>query len=157
MRWNDRKGVALIDFGISSVMENGNTMIVTRTGMTPEYSAPETFRGLFLDESDYCKYISITIFCLIAGRNKNGKPTLINCGCFKMTLNFAEVPMALYPPTKESLQDCNISFARNYKLHHDTFAERTIEDISKISSLVSSTGSKWTYNFEKQTGQFESF
>ena len=66
MRWNDRKGVALIDFGISSVMENGNTMIVTKTGMTPEYSAPETFRGLFLDESDYYSF-GITLYELFCG------------------------------------------------------------------------------------------
>ena len=66
MRWNDRSGVALIDFGISSVMEDGNTMIVTSTGMTPEYSAPETFRGLFLDESDYYSF-GITLYELFCG------------------------------------------------------------------------------------------
>ena len=66
MRWNDQKGVALIDFGISSVLENGNTMIVTQTGMTPEYSAPETFRGLFLDESDYYSF-GITLYELFCG------------------------------------------------------------------------------------------
>lgn len=38
---------AIIDFGISSVREDNNTIIVTKTGMTPEYSAPETFRNLF--------------------------------------------------------------------------------------------------------------
>ena len=66
MRWNDRTGVALIDFGISSVIEDGNTMIVTSTGMTPEYSAPETFRGLFLDESDYYSF-GITLYELFCG------------------------------------------------------------------------------------------
>ena len=66
MQWNDRSGVALIDFGISSVMEDGNTMIVTSTGMTPEYSAPETFRGLFLDESDYYSF-GITLYELFCG------------------------------------------------------------------------------------------
>lgn len=66
MQWNDRSGVALIDFGISSVMEDGNTMVVTSTGMTPEYSAPETFRGLFLDESDYYSF-GITLYELFCG------------------------------------------------------------------------------------------
>ena len=101
--------------------------------------------------------LTLPFCCLIAGKNKNGKPTLINCGCFKMKLDFAEVPMALYPPTKESHQACNLCFVKNYKLHHDTFAERTIEDVSKISNLVSPTGSKWTFNFEKQIGLLESF
>lgn len=101
--------------------------------------------------------LALPFCCLIAGKNKDGEPTLISCGCFKMKYDFAIVPMALYPPTRESHQACTNSFAKNYKLHHDTFPERTIEDISKISTLVSPTGSKWTYNLEHQTGQLESF
>ena len=40
----NRKGVAIIDFGISSMVDDGNTIVVTQTGMTPEYSAPETYK-----------------------------------------------------------------------------------------------------------------
>lgn len=58
--------VAIIDFGISSIREDGNTVIVTRTGMTPEYSAPETFKNLFLSESDYYS-LGITLFELYCG------------------------------------------------------------------------------------------
>lgn len=58
--------VALIDFGISSIREDGNTVIVTRTGMTPEYSAPETFKNLFLSESDYYS-LGITLYKLHCG------------------------------------------------------------------------------------------
>ena len=47
MYLNNFGGVALIDFGISSVVDEGNTVLVTKTGMTPEYSAPETFRDIF--------------------------------------------------------------------------------------------------------------
>lgn len=60
------KDVAIIDFGISSVKNDGNTVIVTKTGMTPEYSAPETFRNLFLEESDYYSF-GITLFELFCG------------------------------------------------------------------------------------------
>ena len=40
-------------------------MIVTKTGMTPEYSAPEAYRGLFLEESDYYSFGSTLseLFC----------------------------------------------------------------------------------------------
>ena len=58
--------VAIIDFGISSVRESGNTVIVTQTGMTPEYSAPETFKNLFLSESDYYSF-GITVYELFCG------------------------------------------------------------------------------------------
>ena len=66
MLLDNNKGVAIIDFGISSVMERGNTVLVTKTGMTPEYSAPETFRNLFLDESDYYS-LGITLYELFTG------------------------------------------------------------------------------------------
>lgn len=59
--------VAIIDFGISSVREGNNTVVVTKTGMTPEYSAPETFRGLYLTESDYYSF-GIAIYELFCGR-----------------------------------------------------------------------------------------
>lgn len=60
------KDVAIIDFGISSAREDNNTIIVTKTGMTPEYSAPETFRNLFLKESDYYS-LGITLYELFCG------------------------------------------------------------------------------------------
>ena len=66
MLLDDNKSVAIIDFGISSVVEQGNTVLVTKTGMTPEYSAPETFRNLFLEESDYYSF-GITLYELYCG------------------------------------------------------------------------------------------
>lgn len=63
---DDNKSVAIIDFGISSVVEEGNTVLITKTGMTPEYSAPETFRNLFLEESDYYSF-GITLYELFCG------------------------------------------------------------------------------------------
>lgn len=61
------KGIAIIDFGISSAVESGSTVIVTRTGMTPQYSAPETFRNVFLSESDYYS-MGITLYELYCGK-----------------------------------------------------------------------------------------
>lgn len=63
---SDGETVSIIDFGISSAIEDGNTVLVTRTGMTPEYSAPETFKNLFLRESDYYSF-GITLFELFCG------------------------------------------------------------------------------------------
>lgn len=63
---DDGKTVAIIDFGISSAIEGGNTVLVTKTGMTPEYSAPETFKNLFYEGSDYYSF-GITLFELFSG------------------------------------------------------------------------------------------
>ena len=64
---DDGKSVAIIDFGISSVIDSGATMIVTSTGMTPIYSAPETYRNMFFDISDYYS-LGITLYELFTGR-----------------------------------------------------------------------------------------
>lgn len=66
MMCDDKRTTAIIDFGISSIREGGNTVVVTRTGMTPEYSAPETFRNVFLEESDYYS-LGVTIYTLFCG------------------------------------------------------------------------------------------
>jgi len=63
---SDGETVSIIDFGISSIIEDGNTVLVTKTGMTPEYSAPESFKNLFLRESDYYSF-GITLFELFCG------------------------------------------------------------------------------------------
>ena len=39
MLCDDQKSVAIIDFGISSIQEDGNTIVKTKTGMTPEFQA----------------------------------------------------------------------------------------------------------------------
>ncbi len=62
----NNKSVAIIDFGISSVIEDGNTVLITKTGMTPDYSAPETFKSVFLEESDYYSF-GITLYELFTG------------------------------------------------------------------------------------------
>ena len=66
MLWDDGNGVSIIDFGISSVTRDGQTVLVTKTGMTPEYSAPETLHSLFLEESDYYS-LGITVYEMFCG------------------------------------------------------------------------------------------
>ena len=68
---DDQQAVAIIDFGISSVPEAGNTLIVTQTGMTPEYSAPETYKGLYSTNADYYA-LGITLYELFCGKTPYG-------------------------------------------------------------------------------------
>ena len=68
---DDQQSVAIIDFGISSVTEAGNTVIVTQTGMTPAYSAPETFKGLYSSHADYYA-LGITLYELFCGKTPYG-------------------------------------------------------------------------------------
>ena len=57
--------IILIDFGISSDAGK-NTFVVTETGMTPFYAAPEAMQGLFHKETDYYA-LGITVFELFTG------------------------------------------------------------------------------------------
>ena len=59
------KDLILIDFGISSEID-GKNIIVTQTGRTPFYSAPETSNGAFSIYSDYYS-LGITIYELYTG------------------------------------------------------------------------------------------
>ena len=63
---NEMLEPAIIDFGISSARPDERTVILTETGMTPEYSAPETFRNIFLAESDYYS-LGVTVYELFLG------------------------------------------------------------------------------------------
>lgn len=65
MLMDDSKGVAIIDFGISTMFEDGNTMLSMKISKTPEYSTPETFQNLFYQESDYYSFgmILYELYC----------------------------------------------------------------------------------------------
>jgi serine/threonine protein kinase/flagellar biosynthesis GTPase FlhF len=63
---NDGKHVHIIDFGISSAKDDGVSILITKTGMSPEYCAPETFNNVWVEESDFYSF-GITIFELFKG------------------------------------------------------------------------------------------
>ena len=68
MMLSNGKGVALIDFGISSVIESGVSVLISSTGWAPGYSAPEALppKCLYLEESDYYSF-GITLYELFCG------------------------------------------------------------------------------------------
>ena len=63
---DDGKQILIIDFGISSAMSANKSIIITKTGMSPEYCAPETFSNIWLPESDYYAF-GITLYELFKG------------------------------------------------------------------------------------------
>ncbi len=63
---DDRSRVLITDFGISSLTRQNQSVIVTSTGLSPEYAAPETFSSIFLKESDYYS-LGITLYELYTG------------------------------------------------------------------------------------------
>ncbi|WP_406038839.1 protein kinase domain-containing protein [Succinimonas sp.] len=66
--------IVLIDFGISS-HAGKNTFVVTETGMTLCYAAPEALQGIFHRETDYYA-LGITVFELFTGFTPFQNPDL---------------------------------------------------------------------------------
>lgn len=62
----NRAGVALIDFGISSIMDTDASLIITKSGLTFAYASPEALHNAYLEESDYYS-LGITIYELFCG------------------------------------------------------------------------------------------
>ena len=63
---NDGRHIHIIDFGISSAKDDGVSILITKTGMSPEYCAPETFNNVWVEESDFYS-LGITLFELFKG------------------------------------------------------------------------------------------
>lgn len=74
---NDGKHILIIDFGISSVKDDGLSIIRTKTGQSPEYSAPETFNNIWVSESDYYS-LGITLYELFKGYTPFHRPASVN-------------------------------------------------------------------------------
>lgn len=74
MLCDNEEDVAIIDFGISAINDVHNTIIITQTGVSAEYASAETFRNLFLEESDYYS-LGITLYELYTGKTPYGNLT----------------------------------------------------------------------------------
>ena len=65
--WADNgEDVLIIDFGISSLLDENRTLKVTSTGLTLQYAAPETLHNIFSNYSDYYA-LGVTVYELFTG------------------------------------------------------------------------------------------
>ncbi|MDO4338003.1 MAG: protein kinase [Eubacteriales bacterium] len=111
---SDGETVSIIDFGISSAVEGNKTILVTKTGMTPEYSAPETFKNIFYEGSDYYSF-GITLFELFCGYTPyaNMQPEEIEQFVSVQRIPFPEEMSALLQDFISALTYYDISFRKN--------------------------------------------
>ena len=65
---NETQGdLVLIDFGLSSVVRESHSIIVSKFGFTAYYAAPEVLRNVYFDESDYYS-MGIVLYELFTGK-----------------------------------------------------------------------------------------
>ena len=62
-----KKDLVLIDFGISKISQGGWTTYTSDIKGTPDYQAPESFKGILHPETDYYA-LGITLFELMSGK-----------------------------------------------------------------------------------------
>ena len=63
----DERKLVLIDFGLSSVIRESMSIIVSEVGFTTAYAAPEILRNVYFDESDYFS-LGIVFYELFCGK-----------------------------------------------------------------------------------------
>lgn len=79
---DDGSHIHIIDFGISSTMADNISILITRTGMSPEYCAPENFHNIWVEESDFYSF-GITLYELFKGHapftGSSGNTDIVAC------------------------------------------------------------------------------
>lgn len=63
---DERWKLVLIDFGLSSVIRESLSVVVSQVGFTTAYAAPEVLRNVYFDESDYFS-LGIVLYELFCG------------------------------------------------------------------------------------------
>ena len=69
---NDGNHIQIIDFGISEALETGASVIMSKTGFTRDYCAPEALNGSWVEESDYYS-LGISLYEIFKGDTPFGK------------------------------------------------------------------------------------
>ena len=69
---NDGNHIQIIDFGISELLETGDSVVMSKTGFTRDYCAPEALNGSWVEESDYYS-LGISLYEIFKGDTPFGK------------------------------------------------------------------------------------
>lgn len=95
------------------------------------------------------KTILSTSSCvIIGGLSKDKSLKLLAFSYVHGKLSWSEVKedKILFPPNDVSMKKCAEIFIENFYLCGDRIIEKTVQDISKISKVVSACGNKWIYD-----------
>ncbi len=69
---NDGNHIQIIDFGISEPLETSGGVVMSKTGFTRDYCAPEALNGSWVEESDYYSF-GISLYEIFTGDTPFGK------------------------------------------------------------------------------------
>jgi hypothetical protein len=106
-------------------------------------------------DMDWAKAIANSIACfLVAGKTKDNEIKLFAVTLKQGHIDLKEVPMMLYQPADCDFNKCANILCKNIKQHFKDFPKCTIQEISKLSDLVSDSGNMWMYDIKMDESKF---
>lgn len=103
--------------------------------------------------------LSVPSYVIIGGldKNKNLSLKLFSYKQGKIQCSEVAANMVIVPPNDVSEKKCIDIFVENYRFYTSTMIEKTVSDISDISSVVSKSGNKWVYDNRTKLSKKEKF
>ena len=101
-----------------------------------------------LKMADAKTILSTSSCVIIGGLSKDKSLKLLAFSYVHGELSWSEVKgnQILFPPKDVSMKKCAEIFKGNLQSHGKIAIEKTVQDVSKISKVVSECGNKWTYD-----------
>ena len=131
-----------IEIDISKLEKDKDTLFVE--------DALEVIRNLYrkLKMAEAKTILSCSSYVIIGGLNRNQVMKLLSVSFVYGELHWGEVieDKIIYPPNDVSMKKTAEIFVENFYLHPECVIEKTVEDISKLSDVVSRNGNKWVYD-----------
>lgn len=112
-----------------------------------------------LEDADVKTILSNSSYVIIGGLNRNKEIKLLAVSYVYGKLQWSEVKedKIIFPPNDVSLQKCAEILVENYRLHTESMIEKTVSDISSISTVVSKCGNKWIYDNRTKLSEKKDF
>ena len=112
-----------------------------------------------LEDANAKTILSNSSYVIIGGLNRNKEIKLLATSYAHEKLQWSEVKedKIIFPPNDVSMQKCAEIFVENYRLYTESVIEKTVSDISSISTVVSKCGNKWIYDNRTKLSEKKDF
>lgn len=112
-----------------------------------------------LKMADAKTILSTSSCVIIGGLSKDKSLKLLAFSYVHGDLSWSEVKgnQILFPPKDVSMKKCAEIFIGNFQLYTKIVIEKTVQDISNISDVVSECGNKWIYDNRTHLSEKQNF
>lgn len=111
-----------------------------------------------LEDAKAKTVLSCSSYVILGGLDRKRDMKLVSVSYSHGQLQYSEAQanIIIFPPSDVSMKKCLEIYVENYNLYPEIMIEKTVEDISDISAVVSRCGNKWIYdNRSKQSKKID--